>query len=97
MVIKPEAAKAEESFVRVKSLRNMNDVALFAKACCSSDLDVVERLKGSNIRTLRDTSSLESQKTVLRGHVESSTVLEGRIRNAIDLVSNPLMMVLMKY
>lgn len=87
MVIKPEAARAEESFVRVKSLRNMNDVVLFAKACCSSDLDVVERLKSSNLPTLKEASSLESQKAVLRGHVESSIVLEGRIRNAIDLVS----------
>jgi hypothetical protein len=87
MVIKPEAARAEESFVRVKSLRNMNDVVLFAKACCSSDLGIVERLKGSGLPTLKEASSLASQQAVLRGHVESSIVLEGRIRNAIDLVS----------
>lgn len=85
MIIKPEAAKAQESFSRVKALRNMNDFALFAKACCSSNLELVEKLKCS-VTPLKDSSSLESQKTVLRGHVESSNVLEGRIRNAIDLV-----------
>ncbi|KUJ15959.1 uncharacterized protein LY89DRAFT_587507 [Mollisia scopiformis] len=90
MVIKPETARAQESFARVKSLRNMNDFALFAKACCSSDLDLVEKLKGCDLTPLKDASSLESQKTILRGHVESSTVLEGRIRNAIDLVGYTL-------
>jgi len=87
MVIKPEAAKAEDSFSRVKSLRNMNDFALFAKACCSSDLDLVEKLKNNNLTPMKDASTLESQETILRGYVESSSVLEGRIRNAIDLVS----------
>ncbi|KAF8848232.1 hypothetical protein BDZ45DRAFT_606259, partial [Acephala macrosclerotiorum] len=85
MIIKPEAAKAQESFSRVKALRNMNDFALFAKACCSSNLELVEKLKCS-VTPLNDSSSLESQETLLRGHVESSNVLEGRIRNAIDLV-----------
>jgi hypothetical protein len=88
MVIKPEAAKAEDSFSRVKSLRNMNDFALFAKACCSSDLDLVENLKNSSLTPLKDASTLESQKTILRGYIESSSVLEGRIRNALDLVSS---------
>lgn len=87
MVAKPEAASAKDSFTRVKSLRNTNDFALFARACCSSNLDVVEKLKGSNIKLLKNATSLESQTTALRGHVESSNVLEGRIKNAIDLVS----------
>lgn len=90
-MIKPEAAKAEDSFTRVKSLRNMNDFTIFAKACCSSDLRVVEKLMDCSLTPLKDASSLESQITVLRGHVDSSSVLEGRIRNAIDLVS--LMMI----
>jgi hypothetical protein len=86
MVIKPEAADAQESFRRVKSLRNMNDFTLFAKACCSSNLDVVENLKNNDSTPLKGDSSLEAQSTILRGHVESANVLEGRIRNAIDLV-----------
>jgi hypothetical protein len=86
MVIKPEAADAQESFQRVKSLRNMNDFALFAKGCCLSNLDVVEKLRNNSNTPLKDASSLEAQSTILHGHVESSSVLEGRIRNAIDLV-----------
>ncbi len=64
----------------------MNDFALFAKACCSSNLYLVESLRDNTNTPLKGNSSLEAQSTILKGHVESSIVLEGRIRNAIDLV-----------
>ena len=86
MVIKTEDADGHESFQRVQSLRNMNDKALFAKACCSSNLNLVESLGNNSGTPLKGNSGLEAQSTILRGHVESSIVLEGRIRNAIDLV-----------
>ena len=67
-------------------MRNMNDFALFAKACCSSNLNLLETLKNSDATPLKGDSAIEAQSAILRGHVDSSTVLEGRIRNAIDLV-----------
>jgi len=90
MIVRPGKADAQESFRRVQTLRNTNDFALFAKACCSSNLDIVEKLKNSAIGSLKDASSLNAQETILRGYVESSGVLEGRIRNAIDLVGYTL-------
>lgn len=86
MVVKPEAAEARDSFMRVKSLRNTNDLILFAKACCSSDLELVQKLKLSTLMPCEDDSVFQSQETILNGHVESLKVLEGRTRNAIDLV-----------
>jgi Mg2+ and Co2+ transporter CorA len=90
MVVKPEKADAKESFRRVQNLRNINDFALFAKACCTSNLDVVKALRKSDLTHLKDASSLDAQKTILQGYVESSSVLEGRIKNAIDLVGYTL-------
>lgn len=86
MVVKPERTDAETSFRKVQNLRNINDFALFAKACCMCNLKVVEGLKGSAVTPLKDASDLEVQLTLLRGYVESSGALESRIRNALDLV-----------
>src|SRR5437773_12503589 len=87
MVVKPERADAETSFRRVKSLRNTNDFALSAKACCTSNQELVKRLSSSTMTPLKDASVLESQKAALRGYTESAEALIGRIRNATDLVS----------
>jgi hypothetical protein len=87
MVVKPESADAKSSFQRVQNLRNMNDFALFARACSICSLGVVEKLKSSAVTPLKDASDLEVQMTALRGYVESSDALQSRIRNAIDLVS----------
>jgi len=86
MIVKPENADAKSSFLRVQNLRNMNDFALFAKACCQCSLTVVNSLLSSAVTPLQHNGDLVVQKTTLRGYVESSDVLESRIRNAIDLV-----------
>lgn len=86
MVVNPEKADAQESFLRVQSLRNMNDFALFAKACCTSNLEIVKSLAQSSILPTEEFGVLETQDRILRGYVESSSALEGRIRNAIELV-----------
>jgi hypothetical protein len=91
MVVKPESADAESSFQRVQNLRNMNDFALFAKACCVSSLGVVEQLKSSAATPLQNANDLDVQMTMLRGYVESSDALQSRIRNAIDLVKHPIL------
>ena len=64
----------------------MNDFALFAKACCNCNLKVVESLESSAVTPLQHNYDLVAQMTTLCGYVESSDVLECRIRNAIDLV-----------
>jgi hypothetical protein len=86
MIVKPEDADAKSTFQRVQKLRNMNDFALFAKACCNCNLKVIESLATSAITPLQHSYDLAAQMTTLRGYVESSDVLECRIRNAIDLV-----------
>jgi hypothetical protein len=88
MVIKPEEAHANSSFQRVKALRNINDFAHFAKACCSSNLDLVTKLHESRLPAfVLASNELDSYITSLRGNIESSKALIPRIRNTIDLVS----------
>jgi hypothetical protein len=87
MVVKPDGADAKSSFQRVQNLRNMNDFALFAKACCICGLGVVEKLRNGTATPLKDAIDLDVQTTALRGYVESADALQSRIRNAIDLVS----------
>jgi len=43
MVDNAEAIK-QASFMSVQSLRNINDFALFANACCSNNVDILDRL-----------------------------------------------------
>jgi len=90
MVVKPENADAKSSFRRVQKLRNMNDFALFAKACCMCNFKVVEGLKSNAMTPLKDASDLEDQMMTLREYVESSSALESRVRNALDLVGYTL-------
>jgi hypothetical protein len=94
MVVKPENADAKSSFRRVQNLRNMNDFALFAKACCMCNLKVVEGLKSNAMTPLKDASDLEDQMTTLREYVESSGALESRVRNALDLVRRNILEIL---
>ena len=95
MIVKPENADAKSSFRRVQNLRNMNDFALFARACCMCNLKVVVDLKSSAIKQLKDASDLQAQATTLGEYVESSGALESRIRNALDLVRRKIMDILL--
>lgn len=72
----------------------MNDFALFAKACCICSLKVVEGLKSNAMTPLKDASDLEDQTTTLCGYVESSSALESRVRNALDLVRRNILEIL---
>lgn len=85
MTIKPgTAAEANLSFTRVQSLRNIHDNVISAKAGCSGDLDVVKGLV--DLLEPDQYQGMQSHIAKLRGYIESSDVLQSRIRNAIDLV-----------
>jgi hypothetical protein len=86
MVIRPERADPKSSFERVKRLRNFNDLAYHAKACCASNLELVQRLIEGPVPAFKDSNDLDLQRLGLRGYVESCDVLIPRIRNTIDLV-----------
>lgn len=90
MVAKTEHADAKSSFERVQSLRNVNDFILFSSACCRGNLEVLERLSDlAKLDSQKDTGNLKSEMTRMRGYVESADALQGRVRNAIDLVRAP--------
>lgn len=84
MTMQPDEADPNESFKRVTELRNVNDWAYQAQACCSNNLDVVRKLKES---VDDETNELVSFETALAGYIESCEALLPRIRNTIDLVT----------
>jgi CHASE3 domain sensor protein len=86
MIVNPEKSNAATSFRRVQGLRNIIDVVLFARACCTADMEVVQELQ-SCIRASPDgDSEMKSQETGLRGYLSSADSLQRRVQNAIDLV-----------
>ncbi|KAL1979978.1 hypothetical protein VTN96DRAFT_4843 [Rasamsonia emersonii] len=87
MTMQPDEADPNESFKRVTELRNVNDWAYQAQACCSNNLDVVRKLKES---VDDETNELVSFETALAGYIESCEALLPRIRNTIDLVGYTL-------
>ena len=74
------------SFKLVQGLRNSHDTVLSSRACCSGDLDVLQGLMKHCKDGLAGTSGLETMEGRLKGYVDSLDVLQGRIRNTIDLV-----------
>ena len=90
MVIKPEAINATTSFSYVQNLRNTADTVLFGRACCNGDLDLIKELMKCKVSDLSNLEDLQSEATKLQGFVESSDVLQGRIRNTIDLIGYTL-------
>lgn len=90
MVIKPEAINATTSFSYVQNLRNTADTVLFGRACCNGDLDLIKELMKCKVSDLSKLEDLQSEATKLQGFVESSDVLQGRIRNTIDLIGYTL-------
>jgi hypothetical protein len=87
MVIKPEGTEPNSSFLRVQELRNTNDVVLLARAGCAGNLDLFERICELYRRTGESTDSLDTLQSKMRGFIESTEVLRGRVQNLIDLVS----------
>lgn len=82
MVTKPERTNAKSSFEQVQRLRDTNDVVVFAKACCSGDLEVLKKMA-----EIADSERLAAETARMQGYVDSANVLLDRIRNTIDLVS----------
>ena len=74
------------SFKLVQSLRNSHDTILSSRACCSGDLDVLQGLTKHCQSEFKDISSIPAMEGRLKGYVDSLDVLQGRIRNTIDLV-----------
>jgi hypothetical protein len=75
--------------MRIKKLRNINDLVLRAKACCAGNLDLVKSLN-KNMKDLDLTHQLESFEYKLHGYVKSSGALIPRIGSTMDLVSKTL-------
>jgi hypothetical protein len=91
MVIKPERTEPNSSFLRVQRLRNLNDIILFSRACCAGNLDLLTRLATTyDLSSGRRMFDLESQKSKMKGYIESADVLKGRVQNLIDLVGYTL-------
>jgi hypothetical protein len=90
MVIKPERTEPSSSFLRVQKLRNLNDFILFSRACCAGNLDLLVRLSESNMSSAKGMLELDSQKSKMKGYIESADVLKGRVQNLIDLVGYTL-------
>jgi hypothetical protein len=87
MVVKPEHTEPSSSFLRVQRLRNTNDFILFARACCSGNLTVMEQFSETSIEQLSQLENLSAHKSKMKGYIESADVLKGRVQNLIDLVS----------
>jgi hypothetical protein len=87
MVVKPEHTEPSSSFLRVQRLRNTNDFILFARACCSGNLTVMEQFSEASIEQLSQLENLSAHKSKMKGYIESADVLKGRVQNLIDLVS----------
>lgn len=77
---------SKDPMVHVRELRNTNDLALFASACCQSNLEVTDCIL--LIKTMPDEHLCEfqSMQTMLRGFIESSQGLRQRIDNTVELV-----------
>jgi hypothetical protein len=90
MVIKPEGTEPNSSFLRVQELRNTNDLVLLARAGCAGNLDLLERICELYRRTGESTDALDTLQSKMRGFIESTEVLRGRVQNLIDLVSAQL-------
>jgi len=82
MIVDAEKS-GEESFSRVQSLRNTNDFAMFANACCASNRNIVDALKTDAVLSRNGAQGFTN---TLTGYVESCQILQQRIQNATDLV-----------
>ncbi|KXH49772.1 hypothetical protein CSIM01_03909 [Colletotrichum simmondsii] len=72
------------TFKSVRELRNTNDLALFASACCQGNLEVTGCILSTGKFSAAEFRSME---TMLRGYIDSSAVLRQRVDNTVELVS----------
>ncbi|EAT82301.1 hypothetical protein SNOG_09966 [Parastagonospora nodorum SN15] len=90
MVEQPEDANPQSSFRRVQGLRNTMDLVLSTHACCSGNLDLIQRLSRCSQPAIQRLQSLESAECRMKGYIESADVLKGRVQNLIDLIGYTL-------
>jgi len=90
MIVDPEKNDASTAFRRVQSLRNIIDIVIFARACCTADLEVLHRLQNSGQASLKQNTDMQSRETNLRDYISGADGLQNRLRNAIDLVGYTL-------
>lgn len=87
MVEQPEDTNPQSSFRRVQVLRNTMDLVLSTRACCSGNLDLIQRLSRCSQPAIQRLQILEAFECRMKGYIESADVLKGRVQNLIDLVS----------
>lgn len=90
MIVDPEKNDASTAFRRVQSLRNIIDIVIFARACCTADLEVLHRLQNFGQASLKQNTDVQSRETNLRDYISGADGLQNRLRNAIDLVGYTL-------
>ena len=83
MVVNPEHAEPNASFLRVQRLRNTNDFVIFTRACCAGNLELLDRVAQLPVANAKQLTSYQSKT---KGYMESADVLRERIQSLIDLV-----------
>ncbi|KAH8890572.1 hypothetical protein GQ53DRAFT_650201 [Thozetella sp. PMI_491] len=80
----------QASYPVVQSLRNINDFIHFANACCRNNIAVLDNL--AECASFSDSMQLRMRAggQSLREHLESSSALQDRIENLIELVGYTL-------
>lgn len=85
------------NFSYVQSLRNIQDLVLSAKACCSGDFKVTQGLIALQCPVVTTLHGLHFQTAQLQGFIDSAENLQARIQNTIDLVRRSRIMPMQVY
>jgi hypothetical protein len=80
----------QASFPVVRTLRNTNDFALFASACCANNVDILQQLSTCEMLSSNVRDRAASLDLTVKACIENSKVLQGRIANLIELVGYTL-------
>lgn len=76
----------------IQQMRHLLDLSMFATACCQSTLTVTANVPKLHSHFNEESQSFASVQGVLNDFVTSSSSLQGRIQNAIEMVVNTLAM-----
>ncbi|ETS76549.1 hypothetical protein PFICI_11936 [Pestalotiopsis fici W106-1] len=76
----------------IQELRHLLDLSMFATACCQSTMTVTANVPTLHSHFKKELQSFASVQGVLDDFVTSSASLQGRVRNAIEMVVNTLAM-----
>ena len=87
LTLTPEETESDSiNFNCVQSLRNIKDLVLSMKACCSGDLRVTQGLMALQCPIVTTLQGLHFQTAQLQGFIDSAEILQARIQNTIDMV-----------